>query len=111
MRVTEVPAASVLVNLFDGGPKSQVFFRVDDGAEQTMARVDRKDPRVDAMWMRDAKGAQTKKSWVNAMPSSHLWEADLPDNLGPGVYTLSVRAVDEFGRTHHGHSILEIEGR
>ena len=36
---------------------------------------------------------------------------DLPDDLQPGVYTLSVRAVDEFGRTHHAHSILEITGR
>ena len=50
------------------------------------------------MWARDAK---TKKSFVNVAPSSHLWEADLPDDLGVGVHTLSVRAVDEFGRTHH----------
>ena len=47
---------------------------------------------------------------VNALPSSHLWKAHLPDDLGPGTYTVSVRAVDEFGVEHHGHAILEIAG-
>ena len=62
---------------------------------------------MNEMWARNPEG---KKTWVNAAPSSHLFEADLPDDLTQGVYTLSVRAVDEFGRTHHAHSILEITG-
>ena len=105
--VSRVPAASVLVNLFDGGPKSQVFFSVAGQPEVTMRRSLRKDLLVNEMWARNPEG---KKTWVNAAPSSHLFEADLPDDLTQGVYTLSVRAVDEFGRTHHAHSILEITG-
>jgi calcineurin-like phosphoesterase family protein len=108
MSVTHVPAASVLVNLFDGGPKSSVYFKVGNHQEMIMARSIRKDPLIDEMWTRNP---DSKKSFVNAAVSSHLFEADLPDDLAPGVYTLSVRAVDEFGRTHHGHSILEITGR
>ena len=105
--VSRVPAAGVLVNLFDGGPKSQVFFSVAGQPEVTMQRTSRKDLLVNEMWARNPEG---KKIWVNAAPSSHLFEADLPDDLTQGVYTLSVRAVDEFGRTHHAHSILEITG-
>ncbi|MEM7101201.1 MAG: calcineurin-like phosphoesterase family protein [Pseudomonadota bacterium] len=105
MGVRQVPSASVLVNLFDGGPRSQVYFTIAGMDEQSMQRVDRVDPKIQEMFTRHA---DSKKSWVNATPSSHLWEAELPDSLEPGVYTLSVRAVDEFGNTHHGHSILEI---
>jgi hypothetical protein len=108
MSVTHVPAASVLVNLFDGGPKSSVFFSVDGRSELPMQLTRRNDLLIAEMWTRSP---DSKKSFVNVAPSSHLFEADLPDDLSPGVYTLSVRAVDEFGRTHHAHSILEITGR
>jgi len=108
MSVDQVPAASVLVNLFDGGPRSQVYFSVAGRPELPMMRVERTDLLVNEMWARDPA---SKKSWVQALPSSHLFEADLPDDLGVGVHTLSVRAVDEFGRTHHAHSVLEIQGR
>lgn len=107
MGLSQVPQAGVLVNLFDGGPKSVVRFSVAGSEMQTMKHVERIDPQTAELFARNAK---TKKSWVNAMPSSHLWEADLPDDLPTGVHTLTVEAVDEFGRTHHGHSILEITG-
>ncbi len=103
----QVPAAEVLVNLFDGGPNSRVFFRIDDGPERAMERVLRADPYIIELF---ARNPDTVKSWLEPVPSSHLWSADLPDDLQPGTYTLSVRAVDEFGREHHGHSVLEITG-
>lgn len=104
----QVPAAEVLVNLFDGGPKSVVEFKIDDGPYLSMRRVERADPYMIEVF---ARNPDTKKSWVRATPSSHIFSADLPDDLKPGVYTLSVKAVDEFGREHHGHAILEITGR
>lgn len=105
--VDQVPAATVLVNLFDGGPKSSVRFRIDDGPEQPMTRVFRADPYIVELF---ARNPDSKKSWLEPIRSSHLFSADLPDDLAPGTYTLSVRAVDEFGRQHHAHSILEITG-
>ncbi len=105
--VESVPAAEVLVNLFDGGPNSEVRFRIDAGPELPMTRVERPDPYMIEYF---ARNEDTKKSWLQASPSSHLWSADLPDDLAPGTYTLSVRATDEFGREHHAHSILEITG-
>ena len=105
--VDAVPAAEVIVNLFDGGPKSQVFFRVGDGPELPMVRVRRPDPYMIEVF---ARNEETKKSWLRPAPSTHLFSADLPDELTPGTYTLSVRATDEFGREHHAHSILEITG-
>lgn len=106
--VDYVPAAALLVNLFDGGPKSVVEFRIDDGPYRLMERVSRADPYMIETF---ARNADTVKSWLQATPSSHLWSADVPDDLGPGTYTVSVRATDEFGREHHGHRIMEISGR
>jgi hypothetical protein len=105
--VDAVPAAEVIVNFFNGGPKSQVSFRIDDGPELPMTRTRRRDPYMVEV---HARNPDTKKSFVRLAPSSHLFSADLPDDLGPGTYTLSVRAVDEFGRVHHGHTVLEISG-
>lgn len=72
-----------------------------------MTRVSRPDPYMIENFTRNS---DTRKSWLQATASSHLWSADLPDELTPGTYTLSVQATDEFGRTHHAHSILEITG-
>ncbi len=105
--VDQVPAADILVNLFDGGPRSEVAFRIGDGEYLPMRRVRRADPYLIEL---HARNAETKKSWFKAEPSSHIFVADVPDDLGPGVYPVGVRAIDEFGRAHHAHAVLEITG-
>ena len=100
-----VPAASIIVNLFDGGPKSVVEYKVGDGEYLPMTRTIRPDPFMVELYHRYA---DQKKSFVEAIPSTHIFEADLVDDLAAGTHTVTVRAVDEFGRRHHGHAILEI---
>lgn len=105
--VDELPATSLLVNLWDGGPRSEVEFSVGKRPFQPLQRVRRADPWLLELWSRHPG---EKKSWVEALPSSHVFEAELPDDLGPGTYTVTVRATDEFGRKHHAHRVLEIAG-
>jgi hypothetical protein len=105
MSQDELAAASIVVNLFDGGPKSQVSYRVNDGVYRPLERNLRKDPYMLEQFVRHAS---EKKSFVQATVSTHLFEADLDADLPPGVHTVTVRAADEFGRIHHGHAILEI---
>ncbi len=107
LSVDAVPATAVVVNLFDGGPRSRVFFQVGDGPVVDMQQRAMPDPWVNELFQRNP---DTVKPWVKAVASSHVWEADLPDDLGPGTWTLTVTAQDEFGRVHHAHRILEIEG-
>ena len=107
MTKDQVPAAKILVNLFDGGPKSIVEFRIDDGEFLPMQRVSRTDPFMVELFVRNE---DTKIVGLRASPSSHVYSADLPDDLEAGAYTVSIRAIDEFGRVHHGHSVLEITG-
>ena len=105
MSQDELAAASIMVNLFDGGPRSQVSYRVNDGAYRPLERNLRKDPYMLEQFVRHASD---KKPFVQATVSTHLFEADLDADLPPGVHTVTVRAADEFGRIHHGHAILEI---
>ena len=105
MSQDELAAASIMVNLFDGGPKSQVSYRINDGAYRPLERNLRKDPYMLEQFVRHAAD---KKSFVQATVSTHLFEADLDAELPPGVHTVTVRAADEFGRIHHGHAVLEI---
>lgn len=103
----QVAAASLLVNLFDGGPTSTVRFRVNDGEWVDMRRQLTFDPSyLELAERHDA----VIKPWVEPEPSTHLWIADLPDGIGPGTHLLSVVATDEFGSTHHGHKVLEVTG-
>jgi hypothetical protein len=105
LRSDQLPAADLLVNLFDGGPRSTVAFRIGDGPERPMRRVSEIDLHANALFRRNPERV---KPWVEAEPSSHLWRADLPADLAPGVHTVTVRAVDEFGRTHEAHTVLEV---
>ncbi len=105
MSIDEVPAASIIVNLFDGGPKSEVVYRIGDGDFLPLTRTIRQDPYILEQFNRHR---DTKKSWVEATPSTHLFVGDLDDTLGVGTHTVTVQAKDEFGRIHHGHAVLEI---
>ena len=105
-RMTEAQTAGtrVYVNLFDGGPKSTVAFRVNGGDSMPMVRVPGRDPTFLELLNRYA---DVMKSWAEPYPSQHLWVAPLPQ-LDAGAYTLAVEGIDEFSRTHKSFRILEI---
>ncbi|GJD62249.1 calcineurin-like phosphoesterase C-terminal domain-containing protein [Methylobacterium frigidaeris] len=98
-------ATNVVVNLFDGGPRSRVSFRIGDGPLVPMTRTRRPDPFVAALY---ARNGATRKSWVKAEPCSHLWVARLPRDLQAGTHRLIVEATDEYGRPHRDALVLEI---
>ena len=105
-RMTESQTEStyLYVNLFDGGPKSKVAFRIDDGEFKTMPRVQAPAP---AFLELQNRNADSMKSWVTAYPSTHLWAIRLP-KLDAGTYRLEARASDEFGREHTAYRVLEV---
>ena len=101
-------SARLLVNLFDGGPRSSVAFAIGDAAAPTpMRRVEQVDPYVLEVYLRNAA---SKKPWVQAGKSSHLWEARLPADLVPGTHRVRVQATDEFGGHHTAEMVLEVVG-
>ena len=41
-------------------------------------------------------------------PSAHLWAAPIPADLAPGVHTVRVRSVDQFGQLAEGAKVFEV---
>jgi hypothetical protein len=100
-------ATTLVVNFFDGGPKTKVEYKIGDGAARIMTREFRPDPFIEELYGRNSAFI---KPWVKAEPSSHIWTARLPPDLGAGTTAIEVRVVDEYGREHLDHLVLEVTG-
>jgi len=98
-------ATDVIVNVFDGGPRTKVEYRIGKRTPVAMTRDTRPDPFVQEVF---ARNEATKKPWVKADPSSHVWVARLPADLDAGTHCVQVRAVDEYGREHRDHLVVEV---
>ena len=103
--LAQVYSTQVLVNLFDGGPRSSVEFTIGDRPPVPMVRFVGTDPFAIELFQR---AKETIKPWVEAVPTTHLWTAQLPEDLRPGVHTITVRAIDDYGQEHMAHKIFEI---
>src|SRR5271165_1546399 len=100
-------ASTLIANVFDGGDRTKVTMAIGGRAPVAMTRASRPDPFVEEVF---ARHEQTKKAWVKADNSSHIWTARLPSDLAPGTYRVVVEAVDEYGKTLTGRLALEVTG-
>ena len=100
-------SARLVVNVFDGGPRSKVEVSIAGSPHKALAKVERLDPFVVEVYERNRA---SKKSWVEAGKSSHIWQTNLPATLEPGTHRVAVRATDEYGRAHAGSMVLEVTG-
>ena len=100
-------ATDIVVNVFDGGPKTTVACTIDGHTPFAMKRVRRPDPFVEQVY---ARNADTKKPWVKAEPSTHIWTARMPLDLSPGTHRADIRVTDEYGRERKDHLVIEVVG-
>ena len=101
----QVASTRLVVNLFDGGPRSTVVFSIDGGAPLPMTRVSRTDPFIVQVYQRHPL---TIKKWVSPQKSSHIWAAPLPRPLADKTFAVTVIARDEYGREHRDGLVLEV---
>lgn len=104
--LSQVPATELVVNLFDGGPRSRVTAQIGDHPPRTLERTLRLDPFVEELFQRTDPDAL--KPWVAPVPSTHIWTGPLPEDLDAGTFTIHVHATDEYGEHHHETAILEV---
>jgi 3',5'-cyclic AMP phosphodiesterase CpdA len=100
-------ASTLIANVFDGGEKTKVKMVIGDRAPIEMTRHARPDPFVQEVFDRNEA---TKKPWVKAENSTHIWTARLPRDLKPGTYRVVVEATGEYGQPLNGRLALEVTG-
>lgn len=103
--VEQVAGTRLVVNVFDGGPKTLLEAAIGSFAPIAMTRVARHDPFIEQVYGRNP---EAMKSWVKPQLSSHLWQAPLPAGLARGAHTIEIRVRDEYGRAHRDAMILEV---
>jgi 3',5'-cyclic AMP phosphodiesterase CpdA len=107
----DCPSASVVVNVFDGGPRTKVTCRISGTAHNgtvvaatfTLSREAIADVAVEDIYTRHRDQI---KPWVEPAISSHLWRARLP-MLAVGTYNATVEVLDEYGRKHTSSLVFE----
>jgi hypothetical protein len=102
-----ISETSIIANVFDGGPKTKVLLTIGERTPIAMKRVRMPDPFVDEVF---ARNEASKKPWIKAEPSSHIWTARLPADLPAGTHRATVEAVTEYGETVRGRIALEVTG-
>jgi len=108
VRSADLGSLALLADVFDGGPKTKVTLEVAAAAlsaPMAMHAVSRTDPYVAHSY---AQAPHLCKPWLEACVSSHVWQAPLPAELGPGCHRLIVTATNEFGVMHREELILEV---
>jgi hypothetical protein len=100
-------AATLVANVFDGGPKTKVTMRIGDRPPIEMTATRMADPFVEDVF---ARNEATKKPWIKAEVSSHVWTARLPVDLAVGAHRVVVEAITEYGDAVSGRLALEVTG-
>jgi C terminal of Calcineurin-like phosphoesterase/Calcineurin-like phosphoesterase len=114
--VDQLEGATLVVNVFDGGPRTKVACQVigADGARRAnlhppiaMQRRSVCDPfTVEAF----CRHKSELKPWVEPSVASHIWTAPLPRSLCAGSYRLLVTVDDEYGDRFSSNMLLEVVG-
>ena len=95
-------APQFVVNVFNGGERSQVSYQIDGGEPVTMERTLRGDPYVDELH------ARFPEEMPSPIDSSHIWAAPLPDDLTPGMHRVEVETTDQYSQTYRASQIFEV---
>jgi hypothetical protein len=96
----------IIVNVFAGHPDDIVEYDLDHHPPVKMNYKIMKDPLMVEFF----NSHKQLDEWpVNASESTHMWIADLPDDLNEGSHKIKITTTDMFGNTFSAHRIFEIK--
>lgn len=98
----ELKGTTVVANIFSGSRDSRVECRVD---RFEAVRMERNKDVPDPFGLR-LTAALDDSYWPKS--STHIWTAPLPQDLQPGVHSISVHTTDIYGQQHTGSMLFEV---
>jgi hypothetical protein len=102
----QLPSLSLVADVFDGGPRTQVVYEIEGGGFPVeMTRTRMADPFIVETFAREK---HLSKPWVKPSVSSHIWTAPLDLALTGGSYRIVVKARVESGRVHESTLMLDV---
>lgn len=104
------PAFPVIANVFAAEPDAEVKFRVDGGPWRTMQRVADPDPALVALNLADRQADHLRSfdRAVMAVPTQHLWSANVPTDLAAGEHRIEVEATSRFEGTTRASTAYQL---
>ncbi|HPG88774.1 MAG TPA: calcineurin-like phosphoesterase C-terminal domain-containing protein, partial [Hyphomicrobium sp.] len=103
--VTERLEDHLVVDVFDGGPRTRVSCHSPEFGERPMAmdRIAIADPHIVESF---ARHKALSKPWVAPAPSSHIWTLPLPAAFDGRTLDVTVQVKSEFGETYEIRQVL-----
>lgn len=98
-------ARQLLVDVFDGGPRTRVSIAIDGVTSGAIAlqKTAMEDPHIVDHY---ARHKALCKPWVAPALSSHIWAAPLPSGLGSGPINAVIKVETEYGHVHEVRQTL-----
>ncbi|NDJ60559.1 MAG: hypothetical protein GYB67_05500, partial [Chloroflexi bacterium] len=100
LSVDQLDGTYVVANVYSGSRDTVVTMSIDGGDPIPMERnLNQNDPLADRSITNE--GLLTNES-------SHIYTADLPTDLEPGVHTIVIDVVDLYGQTFTGTKVFDV---
>lgn len=100
----EIANTPIIANVFIGNERTTVTACLD-GMEIPLRQTMRTDPLIEDLIKRYP---DTYRSWVAPAASTHIWQANLPEDLTAGVYRLDIKATLHDKRVLTGKCVFEV---
>ena len=98
---TDKETQRAIVNVYGGSRQTQVRMRIDSLPWVALEQRRQVDPRVAELVQRNRAGIYPTEGNTRIplgnRPSSHIWEAKLPENLEAGMHQVHIEAKDAYG--------------
>ncbi len=99
----ELDNVTVVANVYAGSRDTQVEMSIGGETMEMTWNQDQRDPLAISFQPQDMDWRLT-----TAGKSYHIYTATLPDNLEPGVHTITVRATDPYGQEFVGTKVFDV---
>lgn len=105
--------SGIYVNFFMGTKENTVRYRINNGNWSNMNYIEDYDPKylIELFEWDTTEVLLDGKRPSLPQKSTHLWRANIPNNLPVGNHQVEIEATDLFGNKHIGKTEIKVMGR